>query len=127
MKQTPGKAAVNTMNVGDRLAYPRDKLCISCHEDLSPATASNNGLSMHGPVAKGWCSECHNPHKSPLQYLLLKSNIELCSQCHLKADLQITLAHQQNPETDCVDCHNPHMGSSAMLLKDDYDEWQRYQ
>jgi predicted CXXCH cytochrome family protein len=115
-----------TVNIGPRLAYPLEELCISCHSEKSQATARANGLWLHGPVAKGWCTQCHNPHKSQRQYMLQKTNIELCNQCHLTADLQVTLEHQQNPDTDCVSCHNPHMGKFATLLRTEYDEWQRF-
>lgn len=126
MDKPSDSRAKRTVNIGDRLAYTEETLCISCHSEKSQAAADARGLWLHGPVASGWCTQCHSPHKSPRQYLLLKPNIELCTQCHTTADLQITLEHQQNPAVDCVSCHNPHMGLSAMLLKTEYDELQRF-
>lgn len=118
-------AVAQAPSIGPRLAFPWEELCVTCHSEKSPAAAKANGLWQHGPVAKGWCTLCHSPHKSKRQYTLLKANnVELCTQCHTLNDLQMTVEHKQDPAADCISCHNPHVGRSSFLLKAEYDEWQ---
>jgi predicted CXXCH cytochrome family protein len=112
---------------GPRLAFPREELCVTCHSEKSTAVARASGLWQHEPVAKGWCTTCHSPHKSERQYMLLKTNsVELCTQCHRVEDLQITMEHRKDPGAECISCHNPHVGKSSFLLKAEYDEWDRF-
>ena len=128
-----GKAEVSdnavsqTVNVGLRLAFPQEELCVSCHSEKSREMAEANGLWQHEPDTKGWCTACHSPHKSKRQYMLLKANnVELCTQCHSINDLQLTAEHKQDPAADCITCHNPHVGKSPFMLKAEYDEWQGF-
>ncbi len=122
MKDTAASKSTQNVNIGSRMAYTPAELCVGCHSEKSPRVARANDLWLHPPVAKGWCTECHSPHKSQRQYMLLKSNNELCNQCHVSSDLQFTPEHQQDPEADCLSCHNPHMGHGTNLLKTEYDE-----
>ncbi|MDH3980703.1 MAG: cytochrome c3 family protein [Gammaproteobacteria bacterium] len=123
--QVSEKVISQAPSIGPRLAFPWEELCVTCHSEKSPAAAKADGLWQHGPVAKGWCTLCHSPHKSKRQYMLLKeNNVELCTQCHSTNDLQITAQHKQDPAADCISCHNPHVGKSTFLLKAEYDEWQ---
>ena len=120
-------AVSRSSSIGPRLALPREELCLGCHSEKSPAEAKKNDHWQHAPVAKGRCTACHSPHKSKRQYMLLKANnVELCTQCHSVNDLQITVAHKQDPAADCIACHNPHTGKSPSLLKAEYDEWQGF-
>ncbi len=122
--QTAGKD--ETINIGPRLAYPIDELCVSCHAEKSPVAARARGLWMHGPVGKGWCTQCHNPHKSTQRFMLQKEGHALCKRCHVESDLLLTPVHAQNPEENCVDCHNPHMGETSTLLRTAFDERQNH-
>ncbi len=120
-------AVKRSVNIGPRLAFPLEKLCVTCHSEKSNDVAASKGLWQHGPVAKGWCVTCHSPHKSARQYMLLKNDtIELCTSCHHKNDLLLTTAHREVPAADCLVCHNPHLGKTAFLLKSEYDEWQEF-
>ena len=113
-----------SQNIGPRLAVPLEELCVTCHSEKSNEAAVANNLWQHGPVANGWCTMCHSPHRAARQYMLLKdNNVDLCTQCHTKDDLQITPEHTKNPAENCIDCHNPHLGRNAYLLKAEYDEW----
>ena len=113
---------------GPRLAYPLEQLCITCHSEKSADFAKLLHLSVHEPVAKGKCTECHDPHKSKRQYLLKGDDtIDLCTKaCHTSDKLLKAAAHVKNKEDDCLECHNAHVGKTAQLLKSDFDEWSQY-
>lgn len=113
-----------TQSIGPRLAFPLEELCVTCHSEKSAEVAKANGLWQHGPVANGWCTICHSPHKAARQYNLLDdNNVELCTQCHSQEDLLMTEEHRKETSTNCVTCHNPHVGENSYLLKAEYDEW----
>ena len=112
---------------GQQLAYPRETLCAGCHSEKAAAEVAASGLWQHGPVAIGWCTSCHNPHKTNRQFMLTQeSNVDMCGQCHTAEALQRTAQHSSNPEADCMGCHNPHAGRSRFLLKAEYDERERF-
>ena len=129
----PGKRSVGVPtsrsrpSAGQQLAYPLDTLCAGCHSEKAPAEVAASGLWQHGPVASGWCTSCHNPHKTRRQYMLTQdTNVAMCGQCHTPGALQYTSQHASNPEADCTGCHNPHAGRSRLLLKANYDERERF-
>lgn len=112
---------------GQQLAYPMESLCVGCHSEKAAAEVAAQGLWQHGPVANGWCTSCHNPHKTKRQYMLLQeNNVAMCGQCHSPQSLRHTPRHAANPATECTDCHNPHAGRSRLLLRADYDERQQF-
>ncbi|HCW93030.1 MAG TPA: cytochrome C, partial [Flexistipes sinusarabici] len=41
---------------------PFSDTCLSCHKDLNNLLESMD--YVHGPVAAGYCTICHSPHKS---------------------------------------------------------------
>ena len=117
----------STPAVGQQLAYPWETLCTGCHSEKAAVAVASSGLWQHGPVANGWCTSCHNPHKTRRQYMLTQdSNVAMCGQCHTPEALQYTSQHASNPEADCMGCHNPHAGRSHFLLKAEYDERERF-
>ena len=124
MEEISEAATATTQSIGPRLAFPLEELCVTCHSEKSAEVAKANGLWQHGPVANGWCTTCHSPHKAARQYNLLEdNNVELCTQCHSQEDLLITEEHRKEPSTNCITCHNPHVGENSYLLKAEYDEW----
>jgi len=122
-----GSKTVTKKVVGPRLLQSEDTLCLSCHDSYLKTEADILQLELHEPVAKGQCIRCHNPHRAERRYMLLKKdNIELCTDCHEKEEVLMSIDHREDPEADCLECHNPHMGKTAGLLKADYNEWERY-
>lgn len=99
-------------NVMGKLLKPQPALCYDCHEDFS--TKYN---TLHGPVASGYCSLCHNPHMSSAKKLLLREKQSLCIYCHDKKQVLKNKVHKEIKETACTECHNPHGGSNRTLLK----------
>lgn len=108
---------------------PFSDTCLSCHEDF------NNNLKKyeynHGPVAAGYCTICHSPHKSTDKTHLRNNVKELCEQCHINKTMKYKY-HQNSyikvhpvegkiidktGETlTCASCHNPHFANNKMLL-----------
>ncbi len=114
-------------HVSRRLRLPVEKICLSCHDNLSQSAINTLGLETHQPVAKGYCIKCHDQHKAKRQFMLhRKDNVTLCGSCHPTKKLLKTKIHRDNPKLDCIKCHNPHMGKTALLLKSNFDEWDRY-
>lgn len=127
-KTASATARPSKKNIGPRLAYPVDQICLTCHAEKKSSLAETRGLWMHGPVANGYCVVCHSPHKSKRRFMLLrKDNIELCTGCHQMDDLLLTSAHSNATDLSCITCHNPHMGITAFLLKTGHDEWQDFE
>lgn len=79
---------------------PVAKLCYECHDDLIDAINEVPPEYRHGPIRKGQCQKCHNPHGSRWPPLLQKPFVEglyapfrkknyaLCLSCHDKLDLR---------------------------------------
>lgn len=86
-------------------------LCNLCHEDLGILYNY-----LHGPVAGGYCTACHNPHQSKYESLLRYSGEELCFYCHIEADVSQNEIHQDLGNMVCMDCHNPHGGEDKFIL-----------
>lgn len=95
------------------LIAPVPKLCHDCHDDTT-VSAPN----VHGPVAVGQCLECHNPHKSQVEYLLNGPVPELCYLCHDTDAIESIPAHFVSGLSACTDCHDPHASLERTLLKE---------
>lgn len=82
-------------------------LCYQCHEETQ-----NKGTFLHGPLALGLCTTCHNPHSAPHEGLLPASGSQLCFLCHSEMDAHVGRARVQHEavtsEKSCLSCHDPH-------------------
>lgn len=83
--------------------------CMTCHasgkEQMDFARSEHNKNNVS-------CVDCHSPHhsKDP-EFLLVKSQPELCYTCHLQQKPQFSMPfhHRVNEGLiKCNDCHNPH-------------------
>jgi predicted CXXCH cytochrome family protein len=104
------------------LVAPRKKLCIKCHEYLTPDKALLSGLWLHTTAAEGDCDACHAPHQSGYPSILLSKPGEICQECH--SDEKTMNIPDHSKPGECLDCHNPHLGKNRLLLKKDYQEEQ---
>jgi len=106
-----------------RLTAPVPTLCYECHARLTP----QDGW-IHGPVAAGECTLCHEPHRSLNEYLLKKPVPDLCFQCHVEATVRRIENHDKPTYATCLDCHDGHASASRYLLKiGPTDGWARSQ
>lgn len=87
-------------------------LCYLCHIDFREI---NN--FQHGPASAGYCTECHNPHRSKEPKLLVNSGHDLCSECHDSESLFLGVFHSRDDEDECYSCHDPHGDDNRTFLK----------
>jgi len=89
-------------------------VCLSCHKQQR---AEIHRASAH-PIRFGQmaCSECHNPHGSVSDTLLIRPTInETCYTCHAEKRGPFLWEHAPVAE-DCTTCHVPHGSSHPALL-----------
>lgn len=87
-------------------------LCYICHEDLAVRYSY-----LHGPVAGGYCTACHDPHRSENEKLLKLTDEVLCFYCH---EAKSVLGNEMHEDLDgmlCTDCHNPHGGEDKYIFQ----------
>lgn len=92
------------------LLLPREQLCFKCHD------LKMDKRYVHGPLASGGCTACHNPHGSTFRYLLVSESDDFCLQCHERAAVLAGAAHA-GVEEPCTTCHDAHMSDKQYLLK----------
>jgi len=100
------------INEGYTLQEKLPALCFNCHD--------NYGMKfkvLHGPVALGECTICHNPHSSKNEKLLNFDGQSLCYECHEKSDVLKNDVHSGIEDSKCWDCHDPHGGKDRFLVK----------
>lgn len=92
-------------------------LCAKCH-DRRPAAKF-----VHGPVAIGSCTVCHDPHGQTNPAFLMASGEALCFRCHTEADALKHLVIRSPGSGDflrekgCSFCHDPHQSDRKFLLR----------
>jgi len=91
---------------------PQPGLCYLCHEDFAGTYAY-----LHGPVAGGYCTSCHDPHSSENEKLLKIVGDDLCFHCHEKKSVGRNEIHQDLDGMLCTDCHNPHGGEDKYIFQ----------
>jgi len=91
---------------------PQPGLCYTCHEDLG-----DQYQYLHGPVAGGYCTSCHNPHMSEKEKLLRFIGDELCFHCHQAESIYQNEMHEGLEGMTCMDCHNPHGGEDRYIFQ----------
>lgn len=86
------------------------KLCYSCHDSMDEAKF------LHGPIAAGHCTTCHDPHGSKRRVFLMAEDDTLCEQCHAQSSSR---EHMAAPGKDqCLSCHNPHGAAKRFFLRE---------
>ena len=91
-------------------------LCGKCHDPRPPARY------VHGPVAVGSCTVCHDPHGQTNPAFLVASGEALCFRCHTEADALKHLVSGNSGEflreKGCLSCHTPHQAERKYLLRE---------
>ena len=96
-----------------RLLMPMPDLCYKCHKSFGETYAV-----VHGPVASGNCTNCHNQHSSKYQKLLIRPGQQLCLFCHNSAQVFANRVHKEIEDAECTLCHSPHGGKTRYMVKD---------
>ena len=94
-----------------KLTESQPALCYQCHEDFGDVYKF-----VHGPVAGGYCTSCHNPHFASDSTLLVRTGQDLCLYCHKPGKGYNEEIHDGIEDTACTECHNPHGADSRELL-----------
>ncbi len=87
--------------------------CYSCHDNFEEGGEEGKWF-VHGPVADGECTACHDPHFSTRPKLLKKDKI--CSECHDPFPEAGTV-HIPVKYGECTACHSPHAGPAPKQLR----------
>lgn len=93
-------------------SYGQDRFCYGCHKNFSEIFTV-----VHGPVAGGFCTNCHSPHQSMNAKLLLRKGQAICTSCHTLSTVLKNEAHADIGNTSCTECHNPHGGDDRYLSR----------
>lgn len=98
-----------------RAKTTQSEVCFTCHKEQRSQT---HRMSRHPiPEGKVACSDCHNPHGSAGEKMLVRDNVnDTCYQCHMEKRGPFVRTHQPVQE-NCIICHNPHGSTQANLLK----------
>lgn len=92
--------------------------CLGCHAAGQEQMNFQRSEHAHNNVN---CIECHSVHHAQdAEFLLVKTQPELCYGCHLenKAQFNMPVHHRVNEGlVKCTDCHNPHGGFGKTQLR----------
>ncbi len=105
------------LHQGPQQKVSRDQmseLCFGCHPEIK----AQNNLFSHHPLRekKMACVDCHNPHGSTQEKLLLGSTPkETCTRCHMEKQGPFAFEHGDVTE-NCMNCHTPHGSVNNNLL-----------
>ena len=106
MAQTSGQSLLRLENA--------NQTCFSCH----PAQRAEFAKRSHMPLLEGKiaCVDCHNPHGSATDPLLIGDDVnQLCTSCHAEKRGPFLWEHSPVRES-CLNCHKPHGSNHEKLL-----------
>ncbi len=91
-------------------------LCLSCHDDIGET--AEGAAFAHAALQMAPCTQCHNPHASAQDHLVIAPDGRECLDCH--DDMgpgPDEVAHGVIGLLGCRACHEPHGGSRKHLLR----------
>ena len=82
-------------------------------DSVKPVTATWPGTKR----GRAGCLDCHDPHMSDQDNLLLKTSLDLCRECHESIVTSALAESGHYPAAeDCLNCHMPHASAQPALL-----------
>ncbi len=115
-KHPSGQKDASGKEVDFALPAKGKALCYLCHEP------KDGGAVVHGPIKKGDCISCHDPHQANTEKMLTKETTSLlCFSCHENNKTNKKKVHGPVAAGDCNVCHNPHTSDfkGLILMKGD--------
>ncbi len=106
----------NKSNSSSSYAGSETNLCFNCHTDKIGLFSQDY---IHGPVAGGSCTICHNPHGSKYDHNLVSPEQILCFSCHIELEEKTKdkrVIHSPFKKGQCSACHDPHSTSNKWVL-----------
>lgn len=91
------------------------ELCETCHD------LEDGGVWEHAD-GEASCLDCHDPHGSRWEKILIAPVRDLCRSCHDAPGVDAKFAHRPAIEGRCNACHHPHRVTQAPLLRDTMPE-----
>lgn len=97
------------------------ELCKSCHLEQNPEVFEDLSTAKfkHVPVDQGRCPDCHRPHSSNYEPLLMDTLEKMCFQCHVDLGDEVDESkyrHGPVKTGDCTACHAKIHGSTYVKL-----------
>jgi DmsE family decaheme c-type cytochrome len=93
-------------------AQGHDWRCQSCHGEKSGPFRFEHSVTQAHLVNGGGCVDCHSPHGSPNDRLLIQPKNGVCLQCHAVPPLHRVQHEGIGVMLDCVECHSDIHGSA---------------
>lgn len=95
--------------------------CTSCHDPHGSNTAAMLYDTVHDPVAKRKCEQCHVASGSAQPFALKAAGYQTCLACHYEMiNKSLNQSHIHWPMADgkgCMNCHKPHASAEKKLLQ----------
>ncbi len=89
-----------------------DWTCQECHDELAGPYIYEHEVTYNHLVEGGGCVECHEPHGSTNDRLLMQPGNGVCLQCHGVPPRHRTAHSGLGTRLGCVDCHTEIHGSN---------------
>jgi DmsE family decaheme c-type cytochrome len=86
--------------------------CYSCHPEQSGPFVYEHPVTISFSTEGESCTECHDPHGSGNERLLVQKGSAQCLECHGVPPLHRTKHSGLGTKFECVDCHSDIHGSN---------------
>jgi DmsE family decaheme c-type cytochrome len=90
------------------------KLCLSCHQEITPKLALNERHRITEGMVK--CTDCHKNHEQSSRTRLGGFNQEACFKCHTDKQGPYVYEHGAMRVEGCTACHDPHGSVNRHML-----------
>ncbi|HXI03569.1 MAG TPA: cytochrome c3 family protein [Candidatus Saccharimonadales bacterium] len=96
------------------------EICRGCHSDVLNEISTSS--RVHWPAVNAVaCLNCHSPHASKQEHLLVKPVKPLCGTCHqamMESLEKAAVKHPPAEDGECATCHSPHASNTVFLLNE---------
>lgn len=95
-----------------------ERLCKMCHRDVGKTEMATATTYRHSETRESYCVDCHNPHTSDVEHILIAGQSVLCMRCHFNTanHSKKSSEYLTHEGQDCSTCHNLHDADNETLL-----------